>query len=112
MKVKNITEAIKVKGEEDYLYNIYWTEHGPLINIPKSDAKVREYMIKWRENEPEVRLLFSRMVELVKNPTSKPPLHYPFASLVTANREGIHLNVYPPEHTSYFVYPDLLGEAR
>lgn len=28
------------------------------------------------------------------------------------NKEGIHLNIYPPEHTSYFVYPDLLGEPR
>jgi hypothetical protein len=73
---------------------------------------VKEYIIKWRENEPRVRLLFSQMVNLILNPLSKPQLHYPFSSLVIANKQGIHINIYPPEHTSYFVYPDLLGEPR
>jgi len=112
IKVKNITQAIKVKGEEDYINNFYWTEQGPLVSNPSSDAKVREYFIKWRENEQKVRLLFSQMVDLVKNPLSKPDLHHPFAGLVLVNKEGIHLSVYPPEHPSYFLYPDLLGDTR
>lgn len=112
IKVKNVTQQIKVKGEEEFQHQFYWTESGPLVNNPNTDSKVREYIIKWREDEPKVRLLFSQIVDLISNPTSKPELHYPFSGLVVANSEGIHLNIYPPQHACYFVYPDLLGDQR
>lgn len=61
IKVKNITENIKVKGEEDYIVRYYLTEHGPLFRPPKSEAKQRENIMKRRENEPKLRNIFSRI---------------------------------------------------
>lgn len=72
VKVKNITEVIKVKGEEDYVHQVLWTEYGPLVNQPKQEGKHQEYYVRWRENEKKVRTIFSKMASLIANPTQKP----------------------------------------
>jgi hypothetical protein len=107
---KNITEVIKVKGEEDYVHHVLWTEFGTLVNTPKGERKSEEYIVRWRENEKKVRTLFTAIANMIKNPTEKPEnIQYPFNSLVIINKDGIHMNLLPPEHPSYFIYPDLLG---
>jgi hypothetical protein len=65
--------------------------------------------VKWHENEPKVRVLFSELVNLLKNPNSRPILHFPFNSLVLVNNKGIHHHVCPPTFPYYFLYPDMLG---
>ena len=109
VKIKKVEDSIKVKGKEDHNVTYYWSKEGPLISKSESKSKIREFIVKWHENEPRVRVLFSELVTLLKNPTLRPVLYFPFNSLLLVDNKGIHHHICPPKFPYYFLYPDMLG---
>ena len=68
VKIRKIEDSIKVKGEEDYNVSYHWSQEGPLIQKSDSKSKIKEYIVKWHENEPKGQKTLLGANKLVKEP--------------------------------------------
>lgn len=41
VKIRRITDSIKVKGEEDYNVTYHWSKEGPLVRKSESKTKIK-----------------------------------------------------------------------
>jgi hypothetical protein len=69
IKLNNITEIVKVKGEEPFECKFVHSTYGTLYEKHTSSdgGKVSEYIARWHEKEAKVRVVFSHLLDLVLN---------------------------------------------